>query len=102
MTKRTKTPQRKLSSYGTTRIVIEMTQKGKPSHREMDKRRKALPPGRRVSKAGNVYTERRPNRSDTAAERAAYDRDMAWRRKAATLKKSMKKTPKRSSSKKRK
>lgn len=68
MTKRTKTPQRKLSSYGTTRIIIEMTQKGKPSRRVMDKRRKALPPGRRVSKAGNVYTERRPNRSDTAAE----------------------------------
>lgn len=101
MTKRTKTPQRKLSSYGTTRIVIEMTQKGKPSHREMDKRRKALPPGRRISKAGNVYTERRPNRSDTTGERATYDRDMAWRRKAATLKKSMKmkKTPKRSSKK---
>lgn len=81
------------SSAPRTRIVIEMTQKGgAPKSRSADNKRKALPPGRRVSKTGRVYTERRANRSDTAAERAAYDRNAAWRKKAATLKKSSKKT----------
>jgi len=29
-----------------------------------DKRRTALPPGKRISKAGNIYYEMRRNRSD--------------------------------------
>jgi len=29
-----------------------------------DKRRSALPPGKRISKAGNIYFESRKNRSD--------------------------------------
>lgn len=64
-----------------------MTQRGgAPKSPAEDRRRKALPPGRRVSKTGRVYTERRANRSDTAAERAQYDRDKAWRNKARTMK----------------
>ena len=38
-----------------------------------DRARKALPPGRRVSKAGNVYYERRKNRSDKPGQLADYD-----------------------------
>lgn len=34
------------------------------SNLKIDKRRKALPPGKRVSKSGNVYYEYRKNRSD--------------------------------------
>lgn len=34
------------------------------SNRARDKQRKALPPGKRVSKSGRTYTERRKNHSD--------------------------------------
>lgn len=37
-----------------------------------DNQRKARLPGKRVSKAGNVYLERRKNRSDTPTERKWY------------------------------
>ena len=35
------------------------------SNKTIDKRRKALPVGKRTSKTGNVYTETRANRSDS-------------------------------------
>jgi len=34
------------------------------SIKEIDKSRKALPPGKRISRTGNVYYEYRKNRSD--------------------------------------
>jgi hypothetical protein len=33
---------------------------------EKDRKRKALPAGKRVSASGNIYYERRPNRSDVS------------------------------------
>lgn len=43
-------------------------QRGK-SNSTADRKRKAKRPGRRVSKAGNVYYERRKNRSDKPGRR---------------------------------
>jgi len=44
-------------------IVVSKHQIGK-SVRKIDKRRKALKPGKRISKNGKVYYESRKNRSD--------------------------------------
>ena len=39
------------------------------SKKSRDKARKALPPGKRISKTGNVYYEYRRNRSDLPGEK---------------------------------
>ena len=41
-----------------------LPQRGRPSIEPIDRRRPARPPGKRISKNGNVYWETRPNRSD--------------------------------------
>ena len=46
------------------KLIKRLKQHGK-SNIKADKKRKALPPGRRVSKTGKKYTETRKNRSDT-------------------------------------
>ena len=44
-------------------------QTGKSKDKARDKARKALPPGKRISKTGNVYYEYRRNRSDMPGEK---------------------------------
>lgn len=44
-------------------IKYEDSRTGK-TQRNRDKKRKALPPGKRISKRGNIYYEKRRNRSD--------------------------------------
>ena len=39
------------------------------SVKSLDKARKALPPGKRISKTGNIYYEYRANRSDMPGEK---------------------------------
>jgi len=63
-----RTTKRKVSvkTKGRTTIIkIDdyQTPKSRKSLKS-DKKRKALPPGRRISKNGNKYTEHRQNRSD--------------------------------------
>ena len=54
------TAKRKVSAVATDRQT-----KGTPNDSiKADRKRKALAPGRRVSKSGNVYSERRRDRSD--------------------------------------
>ena len=45
-------------------LLKRLPQRGKPSLKMFDEARPARPPGKRISKAGNVYWETRPNRSD--------------------------------------
>lgn len=45
-------------------IKVSEHQTGKPKSRNRDKRRRALPPGKRVSRTGKIYWENRRNRSD--------------------------------------
>lgn len=47
--------------------TIASHQVGK-SDKKRDKARKALPPGKRTSKTGNIYYETRKNRSDSVGE----------------------------------
>lgn len=47
-----------------TELKIIETQSGKMGNKMMDLARKAMHPGKRVSKSGNVYWETRKNRSD--------------------------------------
>lgn len=42
------------------------------THRKADKKRKAKAPGKRISKSGNVYNERRRNRSDVPGTLAGH------------------------------
>jgi hypothetical protein len=44
--------------------VLPQTQKGK-DNKDIDAARKALVPGKRISKTGNVYWETRQNRTDS-------------------------------------
>ncbi len=47
------------------KIIYEYkTQTGKRKSIKKDRKRKALAPGKRISKNGNIYYERRRNRSD--------------------------------------
>ena len=46
------------------RKVLERLPQRGSSVRSVDRKRRALPPGRRVSASGRVYTETRANRSD--------------------------------------
>lgn len=48
----------------TKKTYVKLRQTGTMKSKEMDAARKALKPGKRVSKAGNVYYEYRANRSD--------------------------------------
>lgn len=50
--------------------VRQSTRQTGTSKTTRDLKKKALPPGRRVSKAGNVYYERRKNRSDKPGQLA--------------------------------
>jgi hypothetical protein len=45
-------------------VYSRKRQTGKRESLKGDKKRKALPPGKRISKSGNVYYEYRRNRSD--------------------------------------
>ncbi len=45
-------------------VLKRLPQRGRPSIKMFDEARPARPPGKRISKAGNVYWETRPNRSD--------------------------------------
>ena len=63
--------------FGGTFIDVEIVWKkasAKPrkAPSSSDKKRIALPPGKRISKNGNVYYESRVNRSDTAEERKTH------------------------------
>jgi hypothetical protein len=52
-----------VSDYLLSAPAKKRKQTGK-SNKALDKKRKALPVGKRTSKTGNVYTETRANRSD--------------------------------------
>lgn len=52
------------AGVGTKKTYVKLRQTGTMKSKEMDAGRKALKPGKRVSKAGNVYYEYRANRSD--------------------------------------
>lgn len=45
-------------------IKVSKKQTGKTKSIKADKKRKAMKPGKRISKTGNIYYERRRNRSD--------------------------------------
>ncbi len=52
----------------TAKRKVSSTRQTGSSSAAKDRARKALPPGRRVSKTGSVYYERRKNRSDKAGQ----------------------------------
>jgi len=54
------------SKKGKTIKLLKQTGKSKLG---ADRKRKALPPGRRISKKGKKYTETRRNRSDKKGKR---------------------------------
>ena len=56
----TVTPKRR----GHGRTIRTMKQTGTRKSLHLDRQRKALPPGRRISRSGRRYTETRRNRSD--------------------------------------
>jgi hypothetical protein len=61
-----RTPTRRLTKARKMKpktIVVSKRQTG-TSNKAIDKRMKALPAGKRISKNGNIYYERRANRSD--------------------------------------
>jgi len=45
-------------------VIKRLPQRGRPSIKAFDQARPARPPGKRISKTGNIYWETRPNRSD--------------------------------------
>lgn len=57
-----KAPAKKRAKRPRT-IKRSKTQTG-TTNRSIDKKRTALPPGRRIAKSGKKYTEKRANRSD--------------------------------------
>lgn len=63
------TAKRRTMSAG----VRQSTRQTGTSKTTRDLKKRALAPGRRVSKAGNVYYERRKNRSDKPGQLAEYD-----------------------------
>ena len=60
--------QTKLGSYGRKVLKARKTQTGK-SNEKVDKKRKAMTPGKRQSASGRVYYESRKNRSDKSGSR---------------------------------
>jgi hypothetical protein len=59
-----KAAPKKKASTKKRRVIKVMKQTGKKSNRKADGRFKALPPGKRRSKTGKIYTETRKNRTD--------------------------------------
>jgi len=53
-----------LSSTEYGRVVRTLKQTGKQPNLIVDKSRKAMQPGKRISRTGNIYFESRKNRSD--------------------------------------
>lgn len=64
----------KVKTQTTTTVYYQTGVRGR-SHSDLknDSKRKAKLPGKRISAAGNVYYERRANRSDLPGERKNYD-----------------------------
>ena len=58
--------------------VRQSTRQTGTSKLKRDLNKPALPPGRRISKAGNVYYERRRNRSDKPGQLAGYNGWANW------------------------
>jgi hypothetical protein len=58
--------------------VRQSTRQTGTSKLTRDLKKRAFPPGRRVSKAGNVYYERRRNRSDKPGQLAGYNGWANW------------------------
>ena len=50
------------------KVVKKATHQTGKSIKSIDKKRKALPPGKRISKTGKIYWEMRANRSDMPGE----------------------------------
>lgn len=69
----TKTTRRSSRRTGTRRLPrttkISKTQTGKRKSVRADRKKSALPPGKRLSTSGKVYYERRRNRSDKVGSR---------------------------------
>jgi hypothetical protein len=61
-TRKRKTRKTKLKKSVVLKVVKYQT--GKRESLKLDRSRKALPPGKRISKSGKVYWETRRNRSD--------------------------------------
>ena len=61
---------KKATAKRTAAGVRQSTRQTGSSKLSRDLKKRALPPGRRVSKAGNVYYERRANRSDKPGQLA--------------------------------
>jgi hypothetical protein len=61
-TKKRRTRKTKLKKPKVLKVVNYQT--GKRASVKADRERKALPPGKRISKSGRVYWETRKNRSD--------------------------------------
>ena len=66
-TKRKTTKRKVVGKAKTTRKMPMKRQATTAYGRALDRDRRALPPGRRRSKYGTEYTERRSNRSDDRA-----------------------------------
>lgn len=64
---------KKATAKRTLAGVRQSTRQTGASKTTRDLKKRALAPGRRVSKAGNVYYERRKNRSDKPGQLAEYD-----------------------------
>jgi hypothetical protein len=58
----TKRKRRKLKKPRVLKVVRRQT--GERASLKLDRKRKALPPGKRISRTGRVYWETRRNRSD--------------------------------------
>jgi|AntAceMinimDraft_18_1070375.scaffolds.fasta_scaffold14529_2 hypothetical protein len=61
--KPTNTDTKSKGHFGKT-LVVSTRQTGKTKNHDRDKDRKAMSPGRRLSRKGNIYYEHRKNRSD--------------------------------------
>lgn len=64
----TKPKKSKFETLSAAKTVRVMNQLGR-SNEKWDKPRKALPPGKRISKTGKVYWETRKNRSDRPGQK---------------------------------
>lgn len=58
-----------LTKYNQQEVVKVLKQSGKIVDAKRDYGRKAMLPGKRISKTGNVYWETRVNRTDKAQSR---------------------------------
>lgn len=60
-----KAPRKAARKTASKRRVLKVRTQTGSSNRRADSARQALKPGRRVSRTGRTYTERRRNRSDS-------------------------------------